>query len=119
MTFDRITSKPLLPRLSPQALELFLRGFHSPKPLFRVKTSRQQRSDEQTERGPELGAAVDELVQRGLMFDVAAMGRDGEAIVLTVRFFRLPDSCKSLPVLSGQPRIDSALSTFPPPFFIV
>lgn len=80
---------PTHPRLSPQALELFLRAFHSPKPIFRVKSSSQQEKEKEEGNGSNVVAAVDELVQQGLVLDVPAMGQNGEAIVLMVRLGKI------------------------------
>lgn len=57
-------------RLSPAALGLFLRAYHSPRPIYRV--------------GPDLEAAVEELLAKGVVCDVPAMGPQGEGVVLMV-----------------------------------
>lgn len=58
-------------RLSPAALELFLRAYHSPRPIYRPR--------------PDLEGAVEELLAKGVVCDVPALGPQGEGVVLMVR----------------------------------
>jgi hypothetical protein len=67
-------------RLSPAALQLFLRIFHSPKPIYRLNATSSSGSGEE----PDMEAASGELVDKGLLRDVVTMGSDGEAALLMV-----------------------------------
>ena len=72
------------------ALELFLRMYHSPRPLYRVNAKPGQDG--------EVEAAVEELLGKGLVHDVVGMKQhQGEGVVLMVRYHE-PLSDRSITV---------------------